>query len=597
MKVKLVLLSLSLMSFVYLGQTEAQSQSLPVCVSAASDPDGDGYGWENNQSCISAATSVNQVDSCEDHGGFPWGWNPAAGVSCRLDGASQTSPASQTSSPATVVNTGGSLAYPQRTAFEIKSLGTDFWPNRQELLDANISGVQVNLVWANWQPSLTTNCTSEQIRFDGQCFTINTAFDERIKYWSSQGKPVTGILYGTPSWARDNNQCTAATQDRAIFCAARNPNDYARFTAMIAERYNGLNGNGRVVDFVIHNEVNLNEWYKVDCGAGIACDTQRWIDDYARNFNAAYDRITAIQPQARVMVPFAHQFDPALDNPSSSNPVLSVQTFLRGLHARAGGRTWRVAYHPYHVRLDSAATSYDDLPYVTFGNIGVLAGWLRQEFAFQPESWEIHLTENGVSSNGLSNEQSQDIAVCNSYRNVLGTPGIENYIYHRMQVHPLEADAGGAFGLRRSDGSAKPVWNTWSQMSGRNGQRNNLDCGFEHLPYVRLVNLVNSRGDYRASTRVVGNGFNAVNDWYLLREPEPNTTMAYECRLGAGSYVSTDVHCGGALSYGPLGYVHYSNAADREPLFTCSNGSQNYSSSSCNGDEVRELIGYAKGQR
>jgi len=61
--------------------------------------------------------------------------------------------------------------------------------------------------------------------------------------------------------------------------------------------------------------------------------------------------------------------------------------------------------------------------------------------------------------------------------------------------------------------------------------------------------------------------------------------------------VSTDVHCGGALSYGPLGYVHNSDAADREPLFTCSNGSQNYSSSSCNGDEVREFIGYAKGQR
>ena len=169
------------------------------------------------------------------------------------------------------------------------------------------------------------------------------------------------------------------------------------------------------------------------------------------------------------MVPFALHFAAAFDNPSGNNPIISVQTFLRGFHARAGGRKWRVAYHPYHKRLDSAVASYDDLPHVTFGNIGVLAGWLRQEFSSQPESWEIHLTENGVSSNGLSNEQSQDIAVCNSYRNVLGTPGIENYIYHRMQDHHLEADAGAAFGLRRSDGSAKPVWNTWSKMSGRNG--------------------------------------------------------------------------------------------------------------------------------
>jgi len=253
-KAKLVLLSLSLMSFIWLGQTTAQSQSFPVCVSAASDPDGDGYGWENNQTCISTTTNAN--------------------------GTSQNSPAP----PAPVVNFGSSLTYPQRTAFEIKSLGTDFWPNRQELLDANISGVQVNLVWANWQPSLTTNCTSEQIRFDGQCFTINTAFDERIKYWSSQGKPVTGILYGAPSWARDNNQCTAATQDRAIFCAARNPNDYARFTAMIAERYNGLNGNGRVVDFVIHNEVNMNAATRKD-GSMITPVTLMRLTIASRQFN------------------------------------------------------------------------------------------------------------------------------------------------------------------------------------------------------------------------------------------------------------------------------------------------------------------------
>lgn len=56
----------------------------PLCTSADSDEDGDGWGWENNQSCIVAASAGNSVtDSTEtpicqqassdpDHDG--WGW-------------------------------------------------------------------------------------------------------------------------------------------------------------------------------------------------------------------------------------------------------------------------------------------------------------------------------------------------------------------------------------------------------------------------------------------------------------------------------------------------------------------------------------------
>ena len=494
------------------------------------------------------------------------------------------------------VNVGSSLPYPQRTGFDIKSIATDFWQDRQQLLDANMSGAVANLVWENWQPTLQTNCTPSQIKFDGQCFTIEIAFDHLIRYWSSQGKPVTAILYGVPSWARDNSQCTATTADLAKFCSARDANDYARFTAMIAERYNGLNGFGRIADFVIHNEVNMNQWYKVGCGNGIACDQEKWISDYAANYNAAYDRITAIQPAAKVLVPFAHQFETNFDNPGGNNPIISVKTFLRGVHSRAQGRKWRVAYHPYHKRLDSAVSSFNDLPRVTFGNIGVLSGWLRQEFPFQPESWQVHLTENGVSSNGQSDEYSQDVAVCNSYRNVLGTPGIENYIYHRMHDNNYEVVRNAAFGLHREDGSPKPVWDTWSKMSGTYGQRNNLNCGFENLPYTKLSSSANSAGDYRASTRVVGNEYGTVNEWFLLRDYEPSTYMAYECKAGATSYISTDMYCGGELSFGPVGYVHEYAAADRVPLFTCSNGSQVFSSDefACGSNDVVEFIGYVK---
>jgi len=496
------------------------------------------------------------------------------------------------------VFTGGSLPYPQRTAFDIKSLSTDFWPNRQELVDAGTAGVVTNLVWENWQPTLQTECTADQITFEGQCFTIEVAFDHQIEFWSQQGKPVSAVLFGVPSWARDNENCPEANTDSGRFCAARNPQDFARFVAMIAERYNGLNGNGRVVDFIIHNEVNMNQWYKVGCGAGVACDQERWIADYAANFNAAYDRVVAVQPDARVMVPFAHHFDTSFDNPHGSNPIISVKTFLRGVHNRAEGRKWRIAYHPYNHHLSSHENSYDDLPRVTFGNIGVLAGWLRQEFPLQPESWEIHLTENGVSSNGQSDEYSQDVAVCNSFINVLGTPGIENYIYHRMHDNNYEAVRGAAFGLRREDGSPKPVWDTWVNMTGH-GAEQTLDCGFENLPYTKLSSSENSNGDFRSSTRVVGDSFSTVKEWFLLRDHTENTYMAYECRAGSSSYISTDMNCGGELSYGPVGFVHEYDAEDRVALFTCSDENSVYSSDeyACGTENVVEFIGYVKTSR
>jgi len=497
------------------------------------------------------------------------------------------------------IDTGNTLPYPLRTGFDIKSLQTDFWPNRDEILSANVSGVVASMVWANWQPTYETNCSNIQIKFDGVCFTVDTAFDNMARYWSSQGKTVTAVLFGVPDWARITENCDSSSPARALFCSARNPEDFGRFAALMADRYNGFNGHGRIADFVIHNEVNMNQWYNIGCGAGVACDQEKWIADYSANFNVAYDRITAIQPAAKVFIPFAHQFDVNFDDPAGSNPIISVKTFIRGVNSRAQNRKWRMAYHPYHRRLDSAEASFNDLPRVTFGNLGVLAGWLRQEFPFQPEAWQVHLTENGVSSNGQSDEYSQDIAVCNSYRNVLGTPGMENYIYHRMHDHHEEFIRGGGFGLRRVDGSAKPVWETWANMSGRNGQRNNLDCGFENLPYTKITSSTNEKGDFRASSRVVGDRYWDVQSWFPLREYEQGTYMAYECTAGDTSYISTDVYCDGNLSLGPVGYFHELPAPDRVPLFTCSNGGQVFSSDvvECGTDEVVEFIGYVKNSR
>jgi len=59
-----------------LGATAANAY--PTCASSASDPDGDGWGWENNQSCIVAASTSTTYPTCassaSDPDGDGWGW-------------------------------------------------------------------------------------------------------------------------------------------------------------------------------------------------------------------------------------------------------------------------------------------------------------------------------------------------------------------------------------------------------------------------------------------------------------------------------------------------------------------------------------------
>ncbi|MEZ4287600.1 MAG: hypothetical protein R3A47_05550 [Polyangiales bacterium] len=77
-------------------------------------------------------------------------------------------------------------------------------------------------------------------------------------------------------------RCSAQLKDENIA-------DFARFAGDAAHRYNGANGRGRIIDFVIQNEVNSNAWFDVGCGQGTPCNVNRWLDVYSNIFAQAYD--------------------------------------------------------------------------------------------------------------------------------------------------------------------------------------------------------------------------------------------------------------------------------------------------------------------
>ena len=485
--------------------------------------------------------------------------------------------------------------YPFRKS--IKGLQPDFQDTNQ-LIGNEVHGVAMNLVWSNWQPVQTASCGGGQVLYDGNCFTIDQRTVDYIKTVSDAGIVVTAVIYGVPAWARRDCPISAVTSE--IFCAPNDQNaiDFGRFAGFVANYFNGENGHGRVADFVIHNEVNSPSWFNIGC-SGKECKARinEWVSVYANSYNYAYDFIVKEQQNAKVLISFEHHFGSYWD--STSLPEVSVETFLTKLVPNLGDRKWKLAYHSYPPDLNVPWFSANDYPRVTFGNIGVIAGWLRRNYPNNPHAWEIHLTENGI--NGLEQDlDEQNTMLCYAFRNILGTPGITSFIYHRLIDVKEE---GLSLGLWRSDASQKPSWTTYA-CSNKHGSCAGVShwpsCGFEFGEFTTLKRGYDGTFHW-VSTRMFPGGVGTERRWKLYRDEKPDTFMVYECKVGGneGSHtmISPSPECEGQFPMGPMGYMHSSFVEGTQPIYRCYNEINGdhmiTNDSGCEGFKTERLVGYA----
>ncbi len=277
------------------------------------------------------------------------GANSGGGGGAMTTSAATTGSAA-TSTSSTSTGSGGPdqpLPYPTRTSYHLKGLQPDFWPNKDEVSGNNAGGVAMNLVWASWEPAVKPPpCAANEEEYSGHCYTVDANIDAAIKDWTARGLVVTSVTYGVPAWARVAN-CSPVSLDSRSSAPPSDAADYGRFAGMLARRYDGKHGHGRIADFVIHNEVNANDWFDVGCGQGTPCSTDAWITAYAQSYAAAYDAVATEQATAKVLVSLEHHFGASFDAPTAQNPLLSGATLLTGFASKIGNRAWRVAFHPY----------------------------------------------------------------------------------------------------------------------------------------------------------------------------------------------------------------------------------------------------------
>ena len=223
----------------------------------------------------------------------------------------------------------------------------------------------------------------------------------------------------------------------------------------MADRWSGSESvNGRVVGYIMGNEVNSHWWWS-NCGE---VTMEEFVDDYADAIKLANDAVRTASDWARVYVSLDHHWTirHSKNNPLRSFAGRDFLTRFAAVTQIRGNPEWHLAFHSYPEDLfnprfweDKTATPQPDSPRVTFNNLEVLTAFMRQpemRFAGQPRS--TILSEQGFHTRqGREGERLQAAAYCYAYRKVATLEDIDAFILHRHVDHPHEG--GLNLGLRK----------------------------------------------------------------------------------------------------------------------------------------------------
>lgn len=289
--------------------------------------------------------------------------------------------------------------------------------------------------------------------------------DRQIRELSSHGVLVNLIVLAYLSADSAVNRITVHPQ-----CDPKAPNRLSNFNTVTeegrcwfeaalsfcAERWSRPDrAYGRVVGYVIGNEVN-SHWWWANMGR---VNMETFADDYERTVRLAHAAIRQQSSWARVYISLEHHWNiryPAGDEQQAFPGRVFVEYFARRTREH-GDFDWHIAFHPYPENLfeprfwrdKTATTNVLTTPRITFKNIELLPEYLRNErLLYNGRPRRIILSEQGFHTpDGADGERIQAAAYCYAYKKIERLDGIDAFILHRHVDHP--AEGGLLLGLRR----------------------------------------------------------------------------------------------------------------------------------------------------
>lgn len=243
---------------------------------------------------------------------------------------------------------------------------------------------------------------------------------------------------------------------------------YAAAIRLLAERYNGSRGFGRISQWILHNEMDqAGTWTNMGDQP-----LDRYLEAYMRSARIVHHTAQLFDRQSRVFLSLTHHWT----QQSSGTGTYVVRDMIERFAtlARAEGEfEWGVAYHPYPRDLrnpdtwkDAGLTTDFDTPYITPRNLEVLPAFLKQErFLYHGRPRGILLSEQGFNSPTLSerDQRRQAAGLVYVFRKLKSLPEIEAYHLHRYQDAPA-GEGGLRLGIITETGEHKLGWDVYREI-------------------------------------------------------------------------------------------------------------------------------------
>jgi len=355
----------------------------------------------------------------------------------------------------------------------------------EDALALGIRHAALNVNLGDFMMEYPEGANTIYFRFDGEDYYIRKSIAEHtdgcIRPLSDAGVTVNLILLNAPAWLTQVSErfwkkIAHPTYEEegniALFdvMTEEGCRYYRAFVAFLAQRYTREDAQfGRAVGMIIGNEVN-SQWIWANAGDVPFGD---YAAQYTSALRIAWQTASAVYAHIRVYASLDHFWAGKMD-PASPTRFYSGRDLLAAVShccELEGNFPWHVAHHPYPQDLfradfwhDDTAPHSPDACRVTFQNLDVLRDFLAlPEMQYRGESRHIILSEQGFHSGTTpTGEALQAEAFRRAWKIVQEMPQIDSFIYHAHRDNP---DEGGLLlGLRRLDGSEKPIYGVFKEM-------------------------------------------------------------------------------------------------------------------------------------